>query len=161
VEGGRGSGIALHSLAAAFLRGIRDAAGIIMCDQDLLCHRAPVTRQDQCSADCVCQDWGDQKRSKSRAYTQSLATGAPYPDFTLTGTSTLHTYHSATAHFLCSWRTAMTSPRHCALIEYDRGSSGVRAGPAIASQSGRLSSAAEHRERERCDFTHPGCFARR
>jgi hypothetical protein len=42
----------------------------------------------------------------------------------------------------------MTPPRHCAPIEYDHGSFGARVGRAIASQSGRLSSAAEHGKRE-------------
>ena len=37
------------------------------------------------------------------AYTQSLPTRAPYPDFVLAGTSTLDTHYSATMHFLASW----------------------------------------------------------
>jgi hypothetical protein len=42
----------------------------------------------------------------------------------------------------------MTSLKHCASIEYSHGSSGARVGRAIASQSGRFSSTAEHCKRD-------------
>jgi len=42
----------------------------------------------------------------------------------------------------------MASPRHCAPIEYCHGSFGAHVDRAIASQSGRYSSAAEHGKRE-------------
>ena len=83
-----------------------------------------------------------------RTYTQSLAIEGPYPYFALAGTSTLFTYRAATPHFLYLWLISMVSPRNCTPIEYSHGSLGVRVGRAIASQSGRLSSAAEHDKRE-------------
>jgi hypothetical protein len=42
----------------------------------------------------------------------------------------------------------MTPPRHCAPIEYDHSLFCARVGRAVASQSGRLSSVAEHGKRE-------------
>ena len=81
-------------------------------------------------------------------YTQSLAIGAPYPYFALAGTSTLLTYHAATTHFLYSCWIAIAPPRHCAPIEYNHNSFSARVGRAVASQSARLSSAAERDKRE-------------
>jgi hypothetical protein len=81
-------------------------------------------------------------------YTQSLAIGAPYPYFALAGTSTLLTYHAATTHSLYSRGVAIASPRHWAPIEYNHSLFCARVGRAVASQSGRLSSVAEHGKRE-------------
>jgi hypothetical protein len=73
--------------------------------------------------------------------------------YTLTGTSTLHTSRSSTTHFLCSWRIAIASPRHCAPIEYSHISFAARVGRATASQSGRVSDAIEHSTREKRSYT--------
>jgi hypothetical protein len=86
--------------------------------------------------------------SLKAANTQSLAIGGPYPYFALAGTSTLLRYHAATSHFLYSCWVAIASPRHCAPIEYNHSLFCARVGRAVASQSRRLSSAAEHDKRE-------------
>ena len=60
----------------------------------------------------------------------------------------MHMHSSATTHFLYSCGIAVASPRHWAPMEYNYSLFCARVGRAAASQSGRLSSAAEHDKRK-------------
>jgi hypothetical protein len=110
-------------------------------------HRSPATKSNGGPKQAVRNAWSD------AWYTRFLPIRAPYPEYTLTGTSTLHTSRSSTTHFLCSWIIAIASPRHCAPIEYSHISFAARVGRATASQSGRVSDAIEHGTREKRSYT--------
>lgn len=74
----------------------------------------------------------------------SVPTGAPYPEFTLRGTSAMHTHHLVTMHLLYQRGVANTSSALCAQMRYIHASFTACVGRATASQSIQLPCTAEH-----------------